>query len=74
MLGLGKNPVGWNTLTWEWRSLEHEGTEGSIMGALKIGPFNILGIFCFLYFILRYLVPWSGVSSLAQTQTPCLWL
>jgi len=47
--------------------------EGSSMGALKTGPLHILGTFPFLYLILGYLVSWSGVSHLAQTQTPCPW-
>lgn len=45
---------------------------GQQHGALKIGPFNILGDFPFLYFILKYLVSLSG-ASLVQIQTPCLW-
>lgn len=62
MLGLDKNPTGWNTLTQEWRSQEHEETQGSSMGALKIGSFSILGAFLFLYFKIPSVLFWCELS------------
>lgn len=64
--------MGQNTLTQQWRNQEHKETQDSSTGALKIGAFYILEAFPFLYFSIRYRMPWSGISHLLQTQTHCV--